>query len=72
MLNVIQQHDTFAWSRSFLNALARAYAKEYASGGPPSAELRQRLSQLARRTSRDDPPARSDGGRPANLPGGAE
>jgi trehalose 6-phosphate synthase len=72
MLNVIQQHDTFAWSRSFLDALARAYAKEYASGGPPSAELRQRLSQLARRTSRDDPPARSDGGRPANLPGGAE
>jgi trehalose 6-phosphate synthase len=72
MLNVIRDHDTFAWSRSFLDALGSVYAKERASGGPPSPELRQRLGQLARRTGRDEPPIRSDGSRPANLPGGAE
>lgn len=72
MLDFIQRHDTFAWSRSFLDALEHAYAREHASGGPPSAELRQRLSQLARRTGRNEPPVRSDGRRPTNFPGGVE
>lgn len=73
MLDVIQRHDTFAWSRSFLDALGRVYAKEHASGGPPSTELRQRLSQLARRTGREEPSGRSDArNKPTNFPGSAE
>ncbi len=74
MLDVIQRHDTFAWSRSFLDSLAQVYAKDHAvSGGPPSAELRNRLSQLARRTGREEPPVRSDAtGRPSNFRGGVE
>jgi len=55
MIKTIYDYDTFAWSRAFLEALSNTRAEhEQASGGPPSAELRSKLRQLARRS--DTPP----------------
>ena len=64
MLDVIRQRDTFAWSRTFLGALADVRSKEAsASGGPPPPELRETLRQLARRAGR-----RPSSTRPAGEP----
>jgi trehalose 6-phosphate synthase len=53
MLATIRERDTFAWSRAFLNALAEVRSNAAsASGGPPPAEIRETLRQLARRSAR--------------------
>jgi trehalose 6-phosphate synthase len=53
MLDTICRRDTFAWSRTFLNALAEVRSIEAsASGGPPPPEIRETLRQLARRGAR--------------------
>jgi trehalose 6-phosphate synthase len=59
LLDGITRRDTFAWSRAFLDALWSLRSKEqHASGGPPSAELRNKLRQLARSAGRRERPSK--------------
>jgi trehalose 6-phosphate synthase len=58
MVKTIEQYDTFAWSRSFLEALSNTRGHDAVPDGPASAELKNKLRQLARRT---EPPSDAAG-----------